>query len=641
MKRRSLLKKTMTLARTGDIESFENFYILTVQETYGKLTVLVKDREKAEELLLEVYAALYHQVHTLPLEEEDLVYRIEEEIYHQAEKKLGTALGKIDIDSGYEALGEDKAATLWLALEEKTGLNREETEEEINSWTSYLYILIKVAVTIAVLIGTVAILYKGWLHFIENGTEKAAEAANTQMESESRENTLVVEEEKKEPGWQQNPDKKLFYVTKDGILADGQIAIGKQLLTFSRSGELTLIGANREVAENAALSFDEDVRYEVRDGDVYRRDPETGEEECVVRNGHVLMADIRCGYLWYICEYQIPNTSQTKTTVYRAMSDGERSEEIYTTDSVLQTEQFQLTSKWMYFISNGRLFRKNLKTEKTEFLAEDVEHYFAWEDTAYYMADRTLEHVSEGSDYDGMEAGFQIEKTSRGFVLSNLLGEEAVENGTGEVQTGDRIYQLEDSVITSVRPAKRTVNDVTYYIDDSSLERKIYWKDSSGSRGLVPQEGISADSLCIVEDWLYYSARTAQYGAECESQIYRVNLKTMSLERVGGRFRGYMRNLYYFDNMQTILGEYIPSTADPNQIHGSIAKVAVDEMGVVNDTTVRPDYSGSDMLELVMADGNQIYCLYHQCTYDSGTGQMTWQSSEPLEIEFKGYGTGG
>jgi len=270
-----------------------------------------------------------------------------------------------------------------------------------------------------------------------------------------------------------------------------------------------------------------------------------------------------------------------------------------------------------------------------------VEFYFAWDNTAYYMADRTLESVSQGSAYGGIEAGFQLKKTEKGFVLSTLLGEEALKGGTGEIQAGDRIYHLEDNVITSVQPAQRIRNDVTYYLDDSSSEHKIYWKDLSGSRGLVPQEGISVDSFCMVEDWLYYSARVAQYGAECESQIYRVNLKTMDLERVGNSFRGYMRNLYYFSNVQTILGEYIPSIADPDQIHGSIAKVAVDEMGVISDVIVRPDYSGSDMLELVMADGNMIYCIYHECTYDSSLGQMTWTSSKPLEIEFKGYGSGG
>ncbi len=77
------------------------------------------------------------------------------------------------------------------------------------------------------------------------------------------------------------------------------------------------------------------------------------------------------------------------------------------------------------------------------------------------------------------------------------------------------------------------------------------------------QEGLVADSFCIAGEWLYYSARTQQYGAECGSQIYRLNLETMELEKHGAPFRGYMKNLYYFDNVQAIFGEYIPSVASP------------------------------------------------------------------------------
>ena len=54
MKRRSLLKETMVLARTGDIKGFESFYILTVQDTFGKASALMKDVEKAEELLMDI-----------------------------------------------------------------------------------------------------------------------------------------------------------------------------------------------------------------------------------------------------------------------------------------------------------------------------------------------------------------------------------------------------------------------------------------------------------------------------------------------------------------------------------------------------------------------------------------------------------
>lgn len=77
-----------------------------------------------------------------------------------------------------------------------------------------------------------------------------------------------------------------------------------------------MIGDNKAVSENRNLFFDEMIQYEIKGGDIYKEEP--GEEEtCIVLNGHVVQADFRCGYLWYISQYQIPNSSQVKTTIYR------------------------------------------------------------------------------------------------------------------------------------------------------------------------------------------------------------------------------------------------------------------------------------------------------------------------------------
>lgn len=636
MKRRILLKKTMTMARTGDADSFQSFYILTVEETYGKAYALVKDQKQAEDLLTDVYLSLYRQVHTLPVEEEDLVYRIEEEIYRMAEKRLGLELGqRADMPESYEKLPEERAATLWMRIEERAGFSGEEPEDDM-SWKSYLQSGVRIAGAVGALVLTAVVLFQGWQHLILPAREEAAASAQVQETvEETAVQEVVIEEEKETPGWRQTPDKKLVYIGQDGIPADGEISIGKQVMTFSKEGELTLIGSSLDVAENRNLSFDEDTRYEVKNGDVYQMTAD-GEESCVIRNGHVIQADVRCGYLWYICEYQIPNSEQIKMTVSRALPDGEQEEEVYSTNKILETGSFQVTSRWYYYLSDGRLFRKNLESDRTEFLAKDVAHYFAWEDTAYYMKDRALETVSVGRAYSGVEAGYQIEKTEQGFVLLNGIGDAVPESGSGEIQVGDRIYRVEGGTIRSVSPAVRKDGTVTYYIETSSSDRKIYWKDTAGTRGLVPQEGLTADSFCIAGEWLYYSARTAQYGAECQSQIYRINLRTSQTETVGSPFRGLMRNLYYFDNVQTIYGEYISSVVDPESIHGSIAKISVDQMGVVNDKAVRPDSDGSDMLELVMANENRIFCLYHKCTYDAVSGQMAWTSTEALEIELPG-----
>lgn len=632
MKRRILLKKTMTMARTGDADSFQNFYILTVPETYGKIFALLKEEKQAEDLLVDVYLALYHQVHTLPVEEEDLMYRIEEEIYREAEKKLSLEMGqRADFPEQYEQLQEERAATLWMRIEERAGLNQEAAEEDA-SWKAYLHTAVRVAGAAAALILTAVVLYKGWNHMTAPREETLmAEAEMEAAEAAAAVQEIVIEKETLTPGWKEE-DQKLYYVKKDGTLADGQIAIGKQTLTFSKEGELTLIGSSREVAENMNLSFDEDACYEVKNGDVYCMAPD-GEENCVIRNGHVVQADVRCGYLWYICEYQIPNSEQVKTTISRALPDGEEETEVYSTNTILETGSFQVTPEWYYYLLDGRLFRKSLADGRTEFMAKDVEYYFAWENTAYYMKERTLAAASRGISYSGVAAGYTIEKTGQGFALLNDIGESVPSSGTGEVQVGDRIYHVEKNTIRSVTPAERKDGNVTYYIDTSSSDRKIYWKDKDGTRGLVPQEGLAADSFCIAGDWLYYSARTAQYGAECQSQVYRINLRTSQTEAIGSPFRGLMRNLYYFENVQAIYGEYITSVADPQDIHGSIARVSVKQMGVINDKTVRPESEDSDMLELVMANENRIYCLYHKCGYDAVSGEMTWKTTETLEIE--------
>ena len=138
---------------------------------------------------------------------------------------------------------------------------------------------------------------------------------------------------------------------------------------------------------------------------------------------------------------------------------------------------------------------------------------------------------------------------------------------------------------------------------------------------------------------MYYSARLSQYGGECDSQIYRLNLQTIEQESVGSPFRGHMRNLYYYEYSQCIYGEYIPTVADPDAIHGQIAQITSDGIRVVNDTPVRPKHTGSDMLELVMAGEDRIYCLYHVCSYDSVSGQMAWESTRALEIDATKPGT--
>lgn len=631
MKRRVLLKKIMTVARTGEADSFQNFYILTVSETYRKIFARLKDKKQAEDLLVQVYLSLYHQVHTLPLEEEALIARIEEEIYAQADEAAEEE-GKKPDDT-YPDFSEERAATLWLQVEEEAGLDQDkDREEERSSWKIYLQTGVRMFCAAAVFLLVLVVFRQGW-----NYLSSLQAAASVPLQSAEEEKPsaaeLVIEAEKQQPGWRESAGR-LYYINQNGVPAEGQLLLGKQTMTFSKEGELLLIGGSPKTAENSNLSFDEEICYEVKNGDIYCTRPD-GETFCAVRNGHVVQADVRCGYLWYICEYQIPNSEQVRTVINRAQTDGEEQTEIYSSQSILELGGFQVTSDWYYYLLDGKLFRKSLQDGKTELLARGVEYYFAWEDTAYYRKDRELLSASRGILYSGLASGYNLEQTEEGFVLLNESGETVPLSGNGEVQVEDRLYQVEHGVINRVEPAERKDGAVSYYIDKNSSERKLYWKDANGSRGLVVQEGLAVDSFCIAGEWLYYSARTAQYGAECESRIYRINLRTSQTETVGAAFRGMMLELSYFEHVQTVYGEYISSIADPEKIHGSIAKISEDKITVINDRAVRPESENSDLLELVMVSENRIYCLYHPCSYDRASGTFCFTGTEPLELEIR------
>ena len=81
-----LLKKTVELAKTGSGDGYEDFYILTVDNTYGKIRLYGLPDEESEAVLADVYTALYRHVHDLPLEEEML-----DAIFEQRKERLNNS----------------------------------------------------------------------------------------------------------------------------------------------------------------------------------------------------------------------------------------------------------------------------------------------------------------------------------------------------------------------------------------------------------------------------------------------------------------------------------------------------------------------------------------------------------------------
>ena len=234
-------------------------------------------------MLVDIYVRLYRHANTLPVDEEELADRIEDEIYRMAEKRLGVEPDRPVFDGDYQKLKEETAATLWMKIEEKAEINQEEPEEDKSSFGSYLYSLMKVVLTVFVLILTVAVLFRGWQKFYGSGAKEEIPAVKMETATASTEDQITIEDGGLNPGWEQKPDGKLYYTKLDGRLADGPVALGKQILTFSRNGELTMIGDNKAVSENRNLFFDEMIQYEIKGGDIYKEEPRRRKPHCSER----------------------------------------------------------------------------------------------------------------------------------------------------------------------------------------------------------------------------------------------------------------------------------------------------------------------------------------------------------------------
>ena len=638
MSRESVLRKTVGMARTGDAGSFEDFYILTAEQTWEKISLLKLSLRESEALFVDTYAAAYQGIHTMPYEEAEISARMEEEIRRIAAGSLKEFHGGGEALEAFRKPDPSRLADLWLEVERKAGFNREEPDERAG-FREILLVLVRIVLAFAVFGLTCFVIIAGWSRLRrEQNVIRPAETAISQTAAETRAaGKIEISQgaEKQPPGWQVNEEGDLAYVTSDGIYASGYVNIGKQVLEFGEQGILLGIEENPACADRN-ISFDESVQYEVRNGDVYRKES-GGDTACVVRNGHVIKADVRCGYLWYICEYKIPNSSRIKTTFYRALPDGNGSAELYSTNKQIDTTDFQFTSEWMYTKKNGRLLRTSLRDGSREYMTDSVDSYFAWEDTAFCMKGRELEMASEGTPYTGGGADFEVVLADGGFQMINEFGENVTESADmvkedGTLEDGDRVYRLENGFIADVEPAAREYGGITYFLEDRGEGRKICWQDMAGGSGVLPQEGLWTDSLCIGGKWLYYSVVTKQYeSTECDSQVYRMNLDTMAQEALGIVFRGRITEMYWFEEAGAAYGEYFPSVADYSNLHGQIAVIRNGSAGLADDSSVRPESSGCDMLELVAVTKNSIFCLYHEGTYDGSWHNLT---SVPLEIEY-------
>lgn len=161
-----LLKKTVELAKTGSGDGYEDFYILTVDNTYGKIRLYGLPDEESEAVLADVYTALYRHVHDLPLEEEMLDAMMEAEVQKALEKRLGEVPEKAPMIGDPVKLAEERAASVWIRVENRTGLYSDRHAAEKMSWYNYAAMGIRVLLALLSLFLIAAVFYMLWRYMV-------------------------------------------------------------------------------------------------------------------------------------------------------------------------------------------------------------------------------------------------------------------------------------------------------------------------------------------------------------------------------------------------------------------------------------------------------------------------------------------
>lgn len=644
MRKQTVLEKTAGQVRKGIQEEYENFYILTVEEVF-QAACAAAGKEEAEELLIKSYLELFEQKEMLPELEEDIRHYVREQVFH-----LAGAAPESEEEGALKAelIGENQAAELWLQVEKQLGFFGEEEDgsleedEESEAFGLELYLkgFIRIVFTVILVGGILFFLCKNVISFI---SERKAEQTAVQMEKEAAmEEALSASQEKKKETEKEDllrtaffdqKDGKLFLMTAEGPLCQEKLYHGKQIFTFTKDGSLETIEKNSRTKGQKISAFNGKDQYFIKDGNIYIREGKSGRENCVVGNGHVGWMDCRCQSLWYVCSYQIPNSDQIKMTAFRNDLDGGREEELVTDSTVLKKGGLQFSENWIYYKTGNSIFRRSMDGLLKEKMAETEGEYFAFGDTVFYMDGEQIKSVSEG-EADYQEHGKYQASVENGKVfLMDEEGEPAISDENGEIRSEDRIYTMSGNMVTAVRQADIIYEGTTYYLDTSEGQRKIYQESQNNSfTGLMPQNGIRTDSLCLSGPWLYYSACLEQIDGVQYSQIYRVNLENMAQEKVGRLFQGVVTAMYASSRENRIYGEYIDSVKN-GEIHGKLCAITENgEIGVIEDSVSRSQ--GNDRLQFIISDADKIYCFYHMCIYNSESGVIRDISTEAVEIEW-------
>lgn len=566
--------------RDAEISGFEDFYLLTWQNTYADIKASVQDEETAWNILRDVYAEVWKRKENMP--EAGIIRPWIRVLIKDVTKQIpGRAIE--DFPSGTEKtlptgrLLDDRALSVLISTEERLGIlneaeiraedrrRRKLEKQERNIPAAVIRILASAAVTVmaaAAIFNVSRAVGKSRMQITRAETEMFASSALKQQKTVAgNEETEAVQY-----GWNKSATGKRYRKT-DGTFAEEEwLEDGGVLYYFDRS------------------SFMVTGQVQI-DG-----------QQCVFGSSGALTSISR------------KSTPETKDTILTAQM------KIFARESELTAvvaDSVTVDGDWIYFLKKDfqsvtppALMRFSKNSGLEEMVVDQAEGYILTEQDVWYSRDGAVLRFRKADAGTAVgSSGFILSENGGKFYLKDIYGKTVT--GTGGFETiGDRTYRVQDGLIKYVKPAVRSIGSKTFLLSAANAGNRIFLSDGS----IYLEQGQAIDCFTTVGNRLYYSALMEMDGNQPESQIWQINVDTGQRAEVTGLFPGRMQNMYYYSDQASVYMEYTPGEA--GSISGGIAVLnAGGQLYRLNSS------QGSDeVAELIWVESGKVSCYLHRCS---------------------------
>lgn len=282
----------------------------------------------------------------------------------------------------------------------------------------------------------------------------------------------------------------------------------------------------------------------------------------------------------------------------------------------------------------NKLFRMRPGEKQKELLASSVTGYLEVDGTIYYASGGGIHKAETGTQYPTGEDQFQVRIENGVCYLLDGMGSMVSGDSSGMRTIGDRTYKLDNGKISYVIPAQRSAGGRIYELKNEGGKDALVWTEmATGQTGVLATAEYGINSVCIAENWIYYSAYVQKGGnGERFSQICRISLDGSEQQTVSKLFAGNILNMYYYKGEQTIYGEYSPVSWE--SAYGQIVTIGLDgTVRMVDDSTVRTAGTNENlMLELLLVKDGTLTCYEHLCQLDVGGQSWSILSTRPIQF---------